>query len=164
MRTYLSNSKAAQSASKRKHTRPLKDKPTPGDGTLFTGTGTHCRESAGGNNLDILNALGFFLYTQCRDNERGDWPLCTCASPSRTCAMPSCAVHYPPTANFCLCRRDRHPCSARLRPFPSAVAALNQPTALGLLYKCQVFKKANLYGDEAQFVSSTMSGTAQAKQ
>ena len=50
----------------------LSDQPQRNEGTFFLGKGTKLgvREEV----LEVKNAIGFFLYTQCADNKRGEWP------------------------------------------------------------------------------------------
>lgn len=57
----------------RRRLKKLSDLPGPDEATFFIGKGTAV--TAGSTDYaDVLNAIGFFMYTHCSENERGEWP------------------------------------------------------------------------------------------
>jgi hypothetical protein len=61
--------------------RKLKDLPSQGDSTFFLGKGRAV--GVGDKDCDdVFNAVGFFLFTHCAGNARGEWPATVGAPPA----------------------------------------------------------------------------------
>lgn len=58
---------------------PACDRPEPGETTYFKGVGKRLQKGTQ-QASEVYNAIGFFLYTQCKGNPRGEWPQDLCAS------------------------------------------------------------------------------------
>lgn len=89
VKAYLAGVRAAESAGTRTRKSPTTDTPSPTDHTLFQGIGTTVSKYTSGKAQRAANALGFFLYTQCKGNVRGEWPPTTCAT---SCLAAPCVI------------------------------------------------------------------------
>jgi hypothetical protein len=67
--------------------RKINDVPSEGDSTFFLGKGKIV--DVGDKDCeDVFNAVGFFLFTQCAGNARGEWPA-TVGTARRHCMKPT---------------------------------------------------------------------------
>jgi hypothetical protein len=64
---------AAPGVPPRRERSTLRDSPDDGDTTFFLGKGVAMR-LAHGPTIEAMNAVGFFLYTQCDGNKGDKWP------------------------------------------------------------------------------------------
>ena len=64
----------------------LRDTPDPGELTYFLGKGKPLRMGTC-DAFAVLNAVGFFVYTQCGKNPSGQWPTVLCAFQLLCCAL-----------------------------------------------------------------------------
>lgn len=68
---------AGQRHTKAKSTRiraTLKDDPGDGELTFFLGKGARLKDIGHEAGREVRQAVGFFMYTQCAENNRGEWP------------------------------------------------------------------------------------------
>jgi hypothetical protein len=57
------------------------DEPQTGESTGFLGAGKALRNGTR-TSLEVFNAVGFFMFTQCAGNPTGEWPRVLCAPPN----------------------------------------------------------------------------------
>jgi hypothetical protein len=75
------SAQAEGTANRQPPRRSIWDAQEEGEFTYFEGKG---RQMKNGDDeaIEVYNAVGFFMYTQCRDNQNGEWPAVLRASPA----------------------------------------------------------------------------------
>ena len=163
---------AAQGGRPRARPDPIKDLITAEEDTVFKGNGSRLNPGVDANSDDILSAIGFFLYTQCPANVRGEWPPQTCALSLKV----NHVLHLSVVSVFVTCTAanatesvpDKVDCAD-----VTLVPQQSQPvstwsrymdiTELSTLFHMEVYNRCHLYGDPAQYVTSTENKSQQSR-